>query len=659
MSRRSSTLVLSGFLALAACGGGGGGGGGGTPPRTFSITGTVGGLVGSAVLQNNGGASITVSTNGPFNIATGVASGTAYGVAVTTHPELQTCTVTNGAGTVTANVSNISVTCADLAHPALTLSVQQIKAFRFTWTTTPGISRYRLLEDPSGTEGFTQLGTDLDSDVGTTFDHMVPLHKRLDARYIIQACGPARCIDSATVSVSGTLSAAIGYVKKSSTTIADQLGQDMSLSGDGNTLAITASGEDNLANRVGVVYVFRRSGLGWAQEARIVPSRPAQVFGGSLSLSVDGAVLAVGAPVDDNGSPVLSSSGAVYVFNRNIPSGAWTQRAILTALAADSGDRFGTAVSLSADGTALLVGAPGESSNATGVNGNPVDNSATAAGAAYVYEINASGNWVFRAYLKAGNTGANDAFGRAVSMAGDGNTLVVSATDEDSSGSGSGEDNLNSGAVYVFTRTATSWVQSSYLKPSNTGRSDAFGSALVLSGDGNTLAVSAPWEDGGIGGINEDGSDDSARDSGAVYVFARSGTGWIPEAYLKASSPSADDRFGDTLALSSDGATLLTGAPFEDGAGVGLNDEENNLVADAGAAYVFVRNSGAWSQQAYLKAWNTGADDGFGDSVALSGNGATAAVGAPYEDSSRVGAIRAVPDNDDNAALQAGAVYLY
>jgi hypothetical protein len=145
----------------------------------------------------------------------------------------------------------------------------------------------------------------------------------------------------------------------------------------------------------------------------------------------------------------------------------------------------------------------------------------------------------------------------------------------------------------------------SYIKASNTGDSDGFGSAVAI--DGDTLVVGAQYEDSDASGIN--GADNNAlTQAGAVYVFARSGDGWAQQAYLKASNPGFNDGFGSAVAIV--GNTLAVGAPREASAAVGIGgDESNNQASGAGAVYVFVRQGTTWTQQAYIKASNTGAND--------------------------------------------------
>lgn len=325
-------------------------------------------------------------------------------------------------------------------------------------------------------------------------------------------------------------------------------------------------------------------------------------------------------------------------------------------------DRFGT-VALSGDGNTMVVGAYGEASSATGVNGNMADDTANASGAAYVYVRDpGTGLWSEQAYLKASNAKASDFFGMSLSISADGNTLAVGAHWEDSNATGvNGSQNNSaaamSGAVYVFVRSGTLWSQQAYVKASNTETGDLFGSAVALSGDGSTLAVGAPREDSSTTGAGGNQSDNSAGDGGAVYIFTRNTTSWSQQAYLKSSNTGTNDKFGSSLALSTDGNTLAVGAPFEDSSATGIGgNQADNSAADSGAVYVFTRSSGTWSQQAYVKASNTGAGDQFGTSVSLSGDGSTLAVGAFGEASNATG-VNGV--GTDNSAAGSGAAYVF
>ncbi|QHE84441.1 FG-GAP repeat protein [Hydrogenophaga sp. BPS33] len=177
-----------------------------------------------------------------------------------------------------------------------------------------------------------------------------------------------------------------------------------------------------------------------------------------------------------------------------------------------------------------------------------------------------------------------------------------------------------------------------YIKSSNTKADDKFGTSTVLSADGNTLAVGSPQPISG---------------EGEVHIFVRSGNTWVQQAHLKASDPDIFDNFGASLALSADGHTMAVGAYGEASSSI-FNPGDDSL-AQAGAAYVFTRNGTTWTQQTYLKASNIGASDGFGWSVALSADGRTLAVGAPWESSNTTGTT-SVPNE---LADYSGAAYVF
>jgi hypothetical protein len=324
-------------------------------------------------------------------------------------------------------------------------------------------------------------------------------------------------------------------------------------------------------------------------------------------------------------------------------------------------DQFGHSIALSSDGNTLAVGARCESSNATGTDGDPSDDSTICSGAVYVFSRSGS-EWTQQAYVKACNTGTHDQFGFSVALSSDGNTLAVGAVDEDSNATGiDGDPSDNSahssGAVYVFDRSKSGWTQQAYVKASNTGADDQFGHSIALSSDGNTLAVGAVGEESNATGIDGDPSDNSAHSSGAVYVFDRSKSEWTQQAYVKASNTEAADQFGCSVALSNDGNTLAVGAYGEDSDATGTaGDPSDNSAEMSGAVHVFVRSGSAWTQQAYVKASNTGVQDGFGWAVALSSDGNTLAVGAIGEDSNTSGVGG---NQSDNSAIWSGAVYVF
>jgi FG-GAP repeat len=237
-----------------------------------------------------------------------------------------------------------------------------------------------------------------------------------------------------------------------------------------------------------------------------------------------------------------------------------------------------------------------------------------------------------------------------------GDMVVVAAGGEDSAASGvDGNQADNSffsvGAAYVFTRSGSTWSQQAYLKASNPGSFDVFGSSVAVSGD--TVVVGAGGENSAASGVNGNQADNSKGDAGAAYVFTRNGSTWSQQAYLKASNPDVFDRFGDSVAVSGD--TVVVAASGEDSAVAGVNgNQADNTKSDAGAAYVFIRTGSTWSQQAYLKSSNPDSQDEFGSSVAVSGD--TVVVAARFEDSNATG----VNGNHANNSLgDAGAAYIF
>lgn len=391
------------------------------------------------------------------------------------------------------------------------------------------------------------------------------------------------------------------YIKASNTGGSDFFGTSVAL--DGDTLVVGAPGEDssavgvggnqadNSAPSSGAAYVFTRSGGVWRQQAYLKASNTGASDRFGVAVAVSGDTLVVGADGEASGSTGVGAnqadntapwSGAAFVFTRN--AGIWTQQAYLKASNAQANDEFGAAVSISGD--TLVVGAWGESSSATGVGGNQSDNSASQSGAAYVF-TRAGSTWTQQAYVKASNTGADDEFGISVSLSGD--TLAVGADGEASFADGIGgiqSDNSSpgSGAVYVFTRSGTTWTQQAYVKASNTGPGDLFGYAVSVSGD--TMVVGASNEASAGCGPAPSPADNSANFAGAAYVFTRTGGVWTHRAYLKAANCGGGDIFGSSVSTSGD--LVAIGAPGESSNAAGLNGNGgDNSAQFSGAVYTW------------------------------------------------------------------------
>lgn len=390
------------------------------------------------------------------------------------------------------------------------------------------------------------------------------------------------------------------YIKAWNAESFDAFGGQVALSYYGDTLAVGAMYEDssfiggeddNSIPDSGAAYIFTRIGDFWAADSFIkafLHQDEGDQFGERLALSGDGNTLAVSAMREDGArNPIdnsVSDSGAVYVFSRDGLD--WQQQAYLKPpMDVDINDQFGSSLALSEDGSVLAVGNDFNDSE----GGFGQDDSLPDSGAVFVFSRtgNTWGDTV--AFIKASNAESMDYFGSSVSLSADGNTLAVGAPGEDGNGLGESDNSMvDSGAVYVFEHSNGFWDQKDYLKAFSAGTGDAFGSSVSLSGDGVSLAVGAPFEDSWDIGIGGDSSDDSAEDSGAVYLFYRPDRNFISYSYIKASNTESLDAFGHAVDLSWDGLTLAAGAPDEESNATGIGgDADNNLAAYSGAVYLY------------------------------------------------------------------------
>ena len=508
------------------------------------------------------------------------------------------------------------------AAPALQVGAN-IKQLRFSWASVPGAATYRLFQSPDGL-AYTQLGDDHSATVtSATLDIAVHQHDWVNASYRLEACNAHGCSSSPPLSTMRAMLDAIGYFKSSNPQQFAFFGSSLAMSADGRTLAVSAIFEQPK----GGVYVFTRADGQWSQQASLVPSEGP--FGSMVALSSDGNTLAVGAEWEDGDDDPAEAAGAVYVFART--GTQWSQSAHFTPSKAESHDSFGRSLTLSGDGRTLAVGAPFDDRG----NGQV---SISEAGAAYVFTLADDGHWSEPSYLKAPDPQANAFFGHRLSLSSDGKTLAISAPLES-----------DVGTVYLFEHNGTSWSQPISVQASNPGTKEEFGTSLALAADGNTLAVGAPdWDETLSRSFSE----------GTVYVFAREADHWVASGNIRASNVEPGDDFAYSVALSADGSVLAVGATLEDSDAVGVGGAEGNSSAgiDSGAVYVFRRAGTQWSQSAYVKASNTGRRDRFGNSIALSADGDTLAVGAVSEASAASGIGG---DQSNNDASHAGAVYVY
>jgi hypothetical protein len=382
----------------------------------------------------------------------------------------------------------------------------------------------------------------------------------------------------------------------------DAFGKRIALSLDGNTALISSPSESTSPNSGnGAVYVFVFSGGVWTQQQKLLASdaSSSDTFGSSLALSSDGNTAIIGA-----GGEGASFQGAAYVFTRS--GSVWTQQQKLIASDRLSLDGFGNSVALSSDGNTALIGAWREDTSPNSDNG------------AVYYFSRSGGVWTQQQKLLASDRASSDYFGYSVALSSDGTVALIGAYGEDTS------PNSDNGAVYYFTRSGSVWTQQQKLLASDAASNDLFGLIVVLSSDGNTALISA---------LNESTSPNSQN--GAVYSFTRSGGVWTQEAKILASDKIDGHNFGGSLSISSDGNIAIIGA----------EREPSSIGNNTGAAYLFTRSGGVWTQQHKFFAPDVQSGDSFGYWNQISPNGAKVIISSPFVDT---------PPNSQN-----GAVYVF
>ena len=315
----------------------------------------------------------------------------------------------------------------------------------------------------------------------------------------------------------------------SDTATGDSFGARTGLAVSGSVAVLGAYLDDNPVDDEGSAYIFRDDGAGWVEQVKLVASdaAPNDLFG--QAVSIDGGVVVIGSFFDDDFG---SHSGSAYVFRES--GGIWSEEAKLLASDGEATDRFGFSVSLA--GNVAVVGTPWDD-HLGGVD----------AGSAYVYRWNGV-SWVEEAKLTASDAEAGDLFGYSVST--DGAVVLIGAYQED-------EQGLNAGTAYAFRWNGTTWSQEAKLLASDGLDEDSFGFAVSLSG--TTALIGAYRAD-----VKPDGSPGpgAKKDAGAAYTFLWDGTSWTEEAKLFASDVTRLGNFG--LAVSIDGDVALIGSPLAD-----------------------------------------------------------------------------------------------
>lgn len=354
------------------------------------------------------------------------------------------------------------------------------------------------------------------------------------------------------------------------------------LASSGDYVLVGASGYEVDFDRIGAVYVFKRDGQSWTEEAILTASDGADGYGFGAVIAMNQDYAFIGAPSDgDSGE----DAGSVYVFKRE--GSSWIEEEKLTASDAEARDEFGSSVSVFGD--YLLIGAR------RGDQGDTIDNG-SGTGAAYVFKLDGT-TWVEHQKLVASDGIYQDDFGITVSMHGD--YAFIGATGDNNE---EVENDFDSGSVYVFKLEGERWVEHAHLRASDGERDDEFGGAIALSEDYAIIGASRD-------NIGEDG------DTGSAYVFKREGTEWVQQDKLVDFERFFDERFGSEVAINGDFA--LVGAP-----------RDGEMGSKAGAVFLYKRDGDTWGVQAKLSNPNGTPFEQFGTSVLL--NDEYVIVGEPW-----------------------------
>lgn len=349
------------------------------------------------------------------------------------------------------------------------------------------------------------------------------------------------------------------------------------MSADGSTAVVGQLGDSTSTDVPGVAHVLTFDGSGWTQQAELAASDPSydMLFGNAVAVSADGSAVIVGDPGECGYGLENCEHGAAYVFVRD--GSTWMQQAELRG-----GAGFGGSVAISSDGNTALVGA--------GLSGTYGFSYAVGGNAPPTLFSRSGTTWTQEATLSASDaSGEFDNFGHSVALSADGHTALIGDPTQDE----------EAGAAYVFAGSGSEWTQQAKLTGGDEAPRWNFGASVALGAEGHIALVGAP-----------------APGAGSAYVFAGSGSTWAQQAELTpddAEVKAFDGWFGDAVALDSAGNVALVGAPWA----------EEGL----GAAYAFAGEDSNWSQQTELVLANATPYDYFGGAVALNGQGNLALIG--------------------------------
>lgn len=376
-------------------------------------------------------------------------------------------------------------------------------------------------------------------------------------------------------------SSLVKILTASDASVGDFFGYSSAISRDHSVVIAGAPFEESGApSDRGAVYVYRAKD--WVTETKLVSSVPVSggQFGWSVASSANGSVIVVGEPLGKEGGV---TTGAAYVLS----DGNWSTVTRLLASDGASGDEFGQAVAISADGTVVAVGA--------------WKNDLLDKGAVYVYS---GSNWTTETKL-VGSAASGNKLGESVAISDDGTTVV----------GGSSTYSSFRGRVHVF--NGVSWATETLLTASDAAADDNYGISVGTSADGTVIAIGATGWEGTL------------TDEGAVYV--RSGASWATETILTSIPVVSSSSFGDSVSVSSDGLVVLVGAFADETSGI-----------ERGGIHLYSGTN--WSTQQKFDAFDTTASILLGQSVSISNDGQWFVAGANAKNANRGAVYVYYPD---------------
>lgn len=353
-----------------------------------------------------------------------------------------------------------------------------------------------------------------------------------------------------------------------------------------NTAVVGAYFDDGPTNNYlnsGCAYVYNLDVSGWVLGQTLYPSDPSDNACFGFSVAIDNDTMVVGSYSDND---LGENSGSAYVFTRQ--AGTWTEQQKLTAPDGAPEAYFGYSVAIA--GNTIVVGAYQHATT----------------GAVYVY-TNTGSAWLLQQKIIAPDAAATDHFGCSVAIYGD--TIIVGARGNDTMG-------INAGAVYIYTRTASTWSFQQKLTASDAAAYDRFGACVAIYND--TVLIGAYFQ-----------SHSGLSGAGAAYVFTRAASTWSQQQKLTDSEPNAGEFFGRAVAITDQ--TIIVGSQYDvvDG-------------NETGSAFSFTWDGTSWSNPQRITALDGAKWDNFGWSVSAWANWVI------------VGAY-----GDDDSAESTGSAYLF